>query len=261
MKKNTGTLAVLDRRRDRGLRRASSRVNFILGAVPARVDLTEGKLYTLSAGTRASCSPSSRRRCRSASTTRRATTTCRCGCRPSPAGSRTCSRVPRGVERQGRHREAQPAAGLRRRGFRHARRRRGAELPIGREVLPRAGGEPCSTRRRRSRCSRPSASGCSNTTSRARSRGSTTPKKPVVGVMSALPVFGTPGNPMMAASSGAEPWVFVHELKRDFDVKRGRAGRRQDRRRHQGAAGDPSARASASRRSTRSTSSCCAAAS
>ena len=49
------------------------------------------------------------------------------------------------------------------------------------------------------------------------------PEKPVVGIMSALPVFGTPANPMMARmgqpSQGQQPWVIVNELKNDFEVK------------------------------------------
>ena len=47
----------------------------------------------------------------------------------------------------------------------------------------------------------------------------TTTKKPIVGLMSPLPLFGMPGNPMMGMG-GAEPQIFVNELKRDFDVKR-----------------------------------------
>jgi ABC-type uncharacterized transport system involved in gliding motility auxiliary subunit len=43
--------------------------------------------------------------------------------------------------------------------------------------------------------------------------------KPVVGVMSGLPVFGMPGNPMFGMQ-GAEPQVFILELQRDFDLKR-----------------------------------------
>ena len=46
--------------------------------------------------------------------------------------------------------------------------------------------------------------------------------KPTIGVMTALPVFGQPMNPMMARmgqQGGSEPWVFVSELKRQFDVK------------------------------------------
>ncbi len=43
--------------------------------------------------------------------------------------------------------------------------------------------------------------------------------KPVVGVMSGLPVFGMPANPMFGMQ-GSEPQVFVLELQRDFDVKR-----------------------------------------
>ena len=59
--------------------------------------------------------------------------------------------------------------------------------------------------------------------SRAISRVFTT-DKPVVGIMSALPVFGQPANPMMARmgqpQQGQEPWVLVNELKNDYTVKR-----------------------------------------
>ena len=51
----------------------------------------------------------------------------------------------------------------------------------------------------------------------------TRPSKPVVGVMSALPVFGQPMNPMMmrmGQGQGTEPWFFITELKQDFDVKK-----------------------------------------
>ncbi len=47
------------------------------------------------------------------------------------------------------------------------------------------------------------------------------PQKPVVGVMSGLPVFGG-FNPMMMRMGGGgrtEPWLFINELKSDFDVK------------------------------------------
>jgi len=49
-----------------------------------------------------------------------------------------------------------------------------------------------------------------------------TPEKPVVGIMSAMPVFGMPSNPMMArmGQQGQQPWVIVNELKNDFTVKR-----------------------------------------
>ena len=48
-----------------------------------------------------------------------------------------------------------------------------------------------------------------------------TPKKPVVGVMSAFPVFGQPSNPMMQrmGQQGQPPWTFLTELKNDFTVK------------------------------------------
>jgi len=48
------------------------------------------------------------------------------------------------------------------------------------------------------------------------------PEKPVVGIMTSLPIFGMPSNPMMMQMSqrGSEPWALVNELKQDFDVKR-----------------------------------------
>lgn len=44
-------------------------------------------------------------------------------------------------------------------------------------------------------------------------------KKPVVGVMSALPVLGRPLNPMLKQQP-TEPWVLANELKRSFDVRK-----------------------------------------
>lgn len=48
-----------------------------------------------------------------------------------------------------------------------------------------------------------------------------TPAKPVVGVMSALPVSGGSMNPMMArmGQQGQQPWVLMTEMQRDFTVK------------------------------------------
>ena len=49
-----------------------------------------------------------------------------------------------------------------------------------------------------------------------------TTNKPVVGVMSPLPVMGGGMNPMMmqmGRQQGSEPWIFVSELKRDFEVQ------------------------------------------
>jgi ABC-type uncharacterized transport system involved in gliding motility auxiliary subunit len=57
--------------------------------------------------------------------------------------------------------------------------------------------------------------------SRAISRVGTA-EKPVVGIMSPLPVFGMPANPMMARmgqQGGQEPWVIINELKNDFTVR------------------------------------------
>jgi len=45
--------------------------------------------------------------------------------------------------------------------------------------------------------------------------------KPIVGVMTPLPMFGQPMNPMMMrmGQRGQRPWVFIQELKRDYTVK------------------------------------------
>ena len=45
-----------------------------------------------------------------------------------------------------------------------------------------------------------------------------TPDKPVIGVLSSLPVMGT-GAMMPMQQRGEPPWVLIEELKRDFDVK------------------------------------------
>jgi len=49
-----------------------------------------------------------------------------------------------------------------------------------------------------------------------------TPEKPTIGLMSPLPVFGMPSNPMMQqmGQQGSQPWTIVNELKNDFNVKR-----------------------------------------
>jgi ABC-type uncharacterized transport system involved in gliding motility auxiliary subunit len=46
-------------------------------------------------------------------------------------------------------------------------------------------------------------------------------EKPIVGVMSALPLFGMPSNPMMMqmGQRGQEPWLFINELQNDFTVR------------------------------------------
>ena len=48
-----------------------------------------------------------------------------------------------------------------------------------------------------------------------------TPEKPTIGVLSALPVFGQPANPMMAESGqqGTPGWGLIDQLKQDFDLK------------------------------------------
>lgn len=47
------------------------------------------------------------------------------------------------------------------------------------------------------------------------------PDKAVVGVISSLPVFGMSANPMMMqmGQQGSDPWVYITELQRDFDVR------------------------------------------
>jgi ABC-type uncharacterized transport system involved in gliding motility auxiliary subunit len=47
------------------------------------------------------------------------------------------------------------------------------------------------------------------------------PTPTVIGLMSALPVFGSEPNPMMQrmGQAAAEPWTFVSELKKDFTVR------------------------------------------
>ncbi|MCS1408709.1 MAG: hypothetical protein M2R45_01885 [Verrucomicrobia subdivision 3 bacterium] len=49
-----------------------------------------------------------------------------------------------------------------------------------------------------------------------------TAEKTVIGVMSSLPAFGQPANPMMARMGqpqGQDPWVVINQLKQDFEVK------------------------------------------
>lgn len=48
------------------------------------------------------------------------------------------------------------------------------------------------------------------------------PEKPTIGIMSSLPVFGSPGNPMMqqmGQSGGSAPWTFIQQLQQDFNVQ------------------------------------------
>jgi ABC-type uncharacterized transport system involved in gliding motility auxiliary subunit len=48
------------------------------------------------------------------------------------------------------------------------------------------------------------------------------PEKPTIGIMSSLPVFGSPGNPMMqqmGQPGGSAPWTFIQQLQQDFNVK------------------------------------------
>ena len=58
-----------------------------------------------------------------------------------------------------------------------------------------------------------------------------TPEKPVVGVMSALPVFGETGNPMMqqmGQQGGTPAWTLIEQLKQDFNVQAHRDDGRQN---------------------------------
>ncbi len=167
---------------------------------PRRPD--QGNVYTLSPGTRAVLSQARSAGARSGSITPRAA-------RAVPVGAQDlrkprrgpARRVQGGRRRQGDHREIQPGARFRRRGLGHARRRRGPAHQHRREVLPRAlgvlprpeGGDPGAHR--------PTASDCSSTTSRAAIAQVSAAKKPVIGVMSALPVTGPAAQPDAASSS------------------------------------------------------------
>ncbi len=48
------------------------------------------------------------------------------------------------------------------------------------------------------------------------------PEKPTIGIMSSLPVFGGPANPMMEqmGQPGSAPWTLVDQLQQEFNVKR-----------------------------------------
>lgn len=48
----------------------------------------------------------------------------------------------------------------------------------------------------------------------------THPEKPTVGLLSSLPVAGTPPNPMMMGrNQGSEPWILMQELEKQFTVE------------------------------------------
>ena len=49
-----------------------------------------------------------------------------------------------------------------------------------------------------------------------------TPEKPTVGILSGLPVFGEAGNPMMMqmGQPGTPPWTLIEQLRQDFNVQR-----------------------------------------
>jgi len=46
------------------------------------------------------------------------------------------------------------------------------------------------------------------------------PEKPVIGVMSSLPVMGSNMPPVMGRPQQHKPWLLISELKRDFDVRK-----------------------------------------
>jgi ABC-type uncharacterized transport system involved in gliding motility auxiliary subunit len=47
------------------------------------------------------------------------------------------------------------------------------------------------------------------------------PEKPVIGVISSLPVFGAPSNPMMEqmGQQGTPPWTIIQQLQQDYNVR------------------------------------------
>lgn len=44
-------------------------------------------------------------------------------------------------------------------------------------------------------------------------------EKPVLGILTSLPLFGTPANPMMGPAPSAEPWLVIDQLRRSFEVE------------------------------------------
>ena len=68
-----------------------------------------------------------------------------------------------------------------------------------------------------------------------------TPDKPVIGVMSSLPVMGMSAM-MPMQEQGEPPWVLIEELKRDFSVKEIEPNATRDPGRRQGAPGHSSER-------------------
>ena len=88
-----------------------------------------------------------------------------------------------------------------------------------------------------------------------------TTDKPVVGVMSPLPVMGLRSPAVMQRDPrAAQPWAFIGELQRDFNVKAVDLELAGNSARDQVARGHSSERNFGRRRSTRSINSSCAAA-
>src|SRR5437870_6655400 len=191
-------------------------LNFVLGAVRGRIDLTQGKLYTLSEGTRAVL-----------------------GKLESPVKIRlyfSQSEVPLPIKAYGRRVEDLLAE------FRQAGR--GKIIVEKLDPQPDSDAEDSATLEGVEAQVMPSGDrfylGLSVSyadqkfgipalspdrerlleydLTRAIARA-TSSVKPVVGVMSALPVFGMPPSPMTGGQP-MEPQVFIGELRRDYTVKR-----------------------------------------
>ena len=199
--------------------------NFIAGTARSRLDLTQEKAYTLSAGTRghpeearyARNDPlllhAERERHAGDRVSQRAMRARSKTCSPStsrwPAassGSRNIDPQPDSDAEDSARLDGLEAAAL-------ARRRPVLSGP--RRQVRGPGPVHCASWR-------PTANGCWNTTWTGPSSASRTPEKPTIGLMSPLPVFGMPSNPMMQqmGQQGSQPWTIVTELKNDFDVKR-----------------------------------------
>jgi len=166
-------------------------LNLVLGAARGRIDLTQGKLYTLSEGTRAFLgkleSP-----VRSACTSARARSPC--PSRRTGVGRGSARGVQAGRPRQGHSREARSPAGLRCRGLCDSGRRRSQVTPSGDKFYLGASISYADQKLALPALTPDREPLLEYDLVRAIARATVT-SKPVIGVMSALPVFGMPPSP------------------------------------------------------------------
>ena len=192
-------------------------INFIAGQVKQRVDLTAEHAYTLSPGTKAILAkldtPVQIRFYASQSAD------------GMPVFLKTYAQqvddllgeYRQEFARLDSNPEARSRAGFRRGRFRQARRRRAATSLEWRAGLSRSERQPARPERS-DPVSQPGARAPPGIRHLARHRARHDAGKPVIGVLSSLPVMGT-GAMMPMQQQGEPPWVLIEELKRDFDVK------------------------------------------